>query len=247
MKKYIIFLLAVFTAFLFNINPDPINAAASLSLSPDSQGSVGTELTIKAERFCLDNTGFPVTVMWDGAPIDVGTAPSFEIKYTIPADTTKGSHTILVIANCPGQPPTIPASIDQATTTFTVVSESENNDDSEEDKQATTTVTDNESKDENNKNEKDKNSSDAWYSNWVYLGLLGLGLILLIVGIVLIVRFEKNKPDKVNIKSDINKPSEKKEIISKPQPKTIQKSSILKRSNKADTPKPVKSRVEYEE
>ena len=109
MKKYIIFLIAVLIVLFFYINPKPVNATASMSLSPYSKGPIEIELTIKGEQFCVHNAGFPVTVMWDGAPIDVGIAPSFEIKYTVPSDSTEGAHVILATANCPGQPPAIPS------------------------------------------------------------------------------------------------------------------------------------------
>ncbi|MFH1749993.1 MAG: hypothetical protein ABH837_03855 [bacterium] len=258
MKKYIIFLLAVLTAFLFYTNPKSASAIALLSLSPNSEGSTGIELTIKGEQFCVHNAGFPVTVMWDGAPINVVAAPSFEIKYTVPSDTTEGSHIILAIANCPGQLPAIPPSVDQATTTYTVVVESEDTPSknstgdetdtkSEEDEQATTIIADSDQQNKEDKENKDESTSNPWYSNWVYLGLLGLGLILLIVGIVLIVRSKKNKSSKSELKSDIKQPIENRDIISKPQLKTISKPPVSQKPSKDNTPETIKSRVEYEE
>jgi len=260
MKKYMIISLIVLTTFLFYINPQPVSAIASLSLSPDSKGLTGVELTIKGEQFCVHNAGFPVTVMWDGAPIDVGIAPSFEIKYTVPSDATAGSHIILAIANCPGQPPTIPPSVDQATTTYTVVAESEdapNQDstgafdnetdtESEEDEEITTVVTDDTQQDKDNKKDTDENTTNPWYSNWIYLGLLGLGLILFIVGIVLIARSKKNMPFKSKPKQNIEKPTKDSKTISRSQPKTVSK-FLVKKPSKDDTRKTPESRVEYEE
>lgn len=258
MKKYIIFSLAILTVFLFYINPKSVSAIASLSLSPDSEGLTGIELTIKGEQFCVHNAGFPITVMWDGAPIDIGAAPSFEVEYTIPSDATEGPHIILAIANCPGQPPAIPPSVDQAIITYTVVVESkdtssqnstditndETDTESEEENETTTIVADDKQRDENNK--KDKDTTNPWYSNWIYLGLLGFGLILLIIGIVLIVRSKKNISSKSEPKQDVKQSAEDSKTISKPQSKTIFK-LLVKKSSKDNTTKTIKSRVEYEE
>ncbi len=252
MNKYIIYSTAVLTAFLFFINPNLVNAAISLSLSPQSQGPTGIELTIKGEDFCIHNIGFPVTVMWDGAPIDVGIAPSFEIKYIIPSDATEESHTILAIASCAGQPPAIPSSVDQATTTYTVVADNEdiptsnNTDDkldttSKEDKETATIIVDNENKDEK---ENDKNTFAPWYLNWIYLSLMCLGLVILVVGIILLVKYKKNKSSKLDSKPGNSQLSKNTEIISKPKSKKILKTSILKKPQEDNS---VKSRVEYEE
>ncbi len=251
MKKYLILLIIVLSVFLFWIFPKPAKAMPSLDILPTDSGPRGAEIIFNGSNFCVHNPGTLVNILWDGNPIKNGSAPAFQVSYTVPLDAEQGQHTILATASCPGQLPDISPSEDQITIYFTVISSEEdsatleNSDNSDDSENSTQIKKDNEeatdSDEENQKSEKKQEDQIPWYLNWVYCSLLGGGILLIIGGIIWGVVVKKKKvQSKEAVKTkEVEKIPEKKVEV-----KEIPQKDKKKKEEESESKK---SRIEFEE